>query len=624
MIKKQHIVSVILYCAVILVSLLFWSNASFSGEIHNASKNGDLAKVKLLVEKNHELLSSKDEHDITPLYYATLNGHKEVVEYMIESGCDVNEKIKNGMTPLSSAAFKYKDIVLLLLNKGADVNMKSYSGNTALHFAVSNGNHEIAELLLDKGADVNAADNEGFTSLSLAVIYQNKAMVEILIQRGADVNAKNRDGWTPLHSALMLYPDDIAKILEKHGAVDLPKDDKVIKGNDLPFIPERLKEYPIHYAAWNGDLDGVKTMLKKNRELLNSKDYSQSTPLLVATVAGNVSVVQFLLDQGADVTLSNSIGWVPEVAASYTQYEELVEIIRKYSKHEEISLDDIMKDKPFIPERLVQYPIHNAALNGDLSKVKSLLLKNSALLNVRDYSQSTPLLVATYAGKKDVMQFLLEKGADIYISNTLGMTPATVAAFQRRIDLLEMIRKYKKNTTVKYANADRVQNNVQQNELQEEKELYNAIYLCDISSVDVFLRKHPERFDNKKINSLLVTAAISGDKGIIDFFVKKGADVNAREWGWMPLHKAAENNNLVAVKTLLDFHADINCKANNGYTPLHLAATQGHAKIVDLLIKRGADVNAHDNYGNTPLNNAIKNNHKDVIILIRNAEGKEE
>lgn len=328
--KFKLIVNAIRYYSVIAASLLFWSHSAFSGEIHDASQAGDIVKVKSLVEKNHALISSRDDRGITPLYYAALNNRTEVVKFLIESGCDVNETLNNRMTALNVAASKNKDIVLLLVNKGADVNLKSYSGSSPLHSAAYGGNTEIAEILINKGADVNVADNEGETPLSEAVLGKNKAMVELLVQRGAEVDAKNREGWTPLHRASMQYPDDIAKILESHGGVDLPKDDEVIKGNDIPFIPERLKQYPLQYAAWCGDLGKVKSILKKNPELLNSKDYSQSTPLLVATAAGKRIVVQFLLEQGADGTIKNNIGWVPVVVATYFQMEDMVKLIEKY------------------------------------------------------------------------------------------------------------------------------------------------------------------------------------------------------------------------------------------------------------------------------------------------------
>ena len=559
------------------------------------------------------------------MYYAALNGRTEVVKFLIESGCDVNETLSSRMSPLHVAASKYKDIVLLLVNNGADVNLKSYDGTSPLHSAAYSGNIEIAEILLNKSAEINTPDNEGETPLSEAVFGKHKAMVELLLQRGADVNVINKDGWTPLHRASMEYPDDIAKILESHGAVDLPKDNEVIKGNDIPFIPERLKQYPLHYAAWCGDLNKIKTLLKKNHKLLNSKDYSKSTPLLVATAAGKRNVVQYLLDKGADVSIPNNIGWVPVVVASYFQMDDLVKMIGKYSKQEPVPFDDIMKNQPFNSERLAQYPIHYAALNGDLNKVKSLLAKNPSMINSRDYSQSTSLLVATHAGKNDVVQYLLEKGADINIQNAAGTTAAIEAARSQRRDLLDMIRKYSWNKQKISKKSGLSLKEEKPDERMEEERLFNAILLNDLKSIDEFLEKYPTRI-NAGINkqNLLITAAMFDDKEMVEYFVGKGANVNSREYGWTALHKAAENNKIIAVRTLLDLHADINSKAGQGYTPLHLAAQQGNKEIVDLLIKGGADVNVHNNYGDTPLSDAIKNNHKDVIILIKNAGGKEQ
>ena len=157
--KKQLTVSAIRYGSVIAVSLLLWSHSAFADEIHDAAQVGDLAKVKSLVGKNHDILSSRDERGITPLYYAALNGRTEVVRFLIERGSDVNEALSNGMTPLHVAASKYKDIVLLLVNNGADVNLNSYDGSSPLHSAAYSGNIEIAEILLNKGAKINTPDN---------------------------------------------------------------------------------------------------------------------------------------------------------------------------------------------------------------------------------------------------------------------------------------------------------------------------------------------------------------------------------------------------------------------------------------------------------------------------------
>jgi hypothetical protein len=92
---------------------------AFSGEIHDAARNGDLEKVKTLLKDNPDLVSSKDKWDRTPLHWAAVGGHKDVAE-------------------------------LLLTNK-AEVNATNNEGETPLHVAVAKGHKEVAELLRQHG-----------------------------------------------------------------------------------------------------------------------------------------------------------------------------------------------------------------------------------------------------------------------------------------------------------------------------------------------------------------------------------------------------------------------------------------------------------------------------------------
>ena len=59
------------------------------------------------------------------------------------------------------------------------------------------------------------------------------------------------------------------------------------------------------------------------------------------------------------------------------------------------------------------------------------------------------------------------------------------------------------------------------------------------------------------------------------------------------------------VKVLVENHAEINARNNEGYTPLHLAAQNGHGDIVKFVIENGAIVNIEDVHGFTPLDRAI-------------------
>ncbi|MGA2902864.1 MAG: ankyrin repeat domain-containing protein [Candidatus Korobacteraceae bacterium] len=124
--------------------LLVSSSPVFGGEIHDAAANGKLEKVKKLLERDPELVSSKDNEGATPLHYA--------------------------------AAFGRKDVAELLLASKADVNARDNGGRTPLHYAAAFGRADITELLLANGAEVSAKDNYGATPMLLTVLC--KAIIE--------------------------------------------------------------------------------------------------------------------------------------------------------------------------------------------------------------------------------------------------------------------------------------------------------------------------------------------------------------------------------------------------------------------------------------------------------------
>jgi uncharacterized protein len=173
-------------CTVIILLTLAWSSVAFCGEIHDAAKSGDLARVKSMLLANPNLALSMGSYDWTPLHYAAYNGDRAMAELLLANGADVNAKDYFSGTPLHQAVMKaHKAMVEFLLAKGANVNAKDKSGDTPLHMAAMYKRHkEVAELLLSKGADVNAKNDSGYTPLRYAKVLSTAEMRELLLQRG--------------------------------------------------------------------------------------------------------------------------------------------------------------------------------------------------------------------------------------------------------------------------------------------------------------------------------------------------------------------------------------------------------------------------------------------------------
>jgi hypothetical protein len=134
--------------AVTLVALA-WSSLAFCGEIHDAARAGNLEKIKALLKENPDLVFSKDNQSLTPLHKAAFHGHKDVADFLLASGAEVNATNAAGWTPLHLAAIKgKKDVAELLLANKPEVNAKDNYERTPLHLAATWGGKDVAELLL--------------------------------------------------------------------------------------------------------------------------------------------------------------------------------------------------------------------------------------------------------------------------------------------------------------------------------------------------------------------------------------------------------------------------------------------------------------------------------------------
>ena len=92
-----------------------------------------------------------------------------------------------------------------------------------------------------------------------------------------------------------------------------------------------------------------------------------------------------------------------------------------------------------------------------------------------------------------------------------------------------------------------------------------------------------------------------GHKEIVELLIAKGANVNAGDGGWTPLHCATWGGHKEITELLIANDADVNAKDDVGGTPLHYAANEGHKEIAESLITNGAYVDAKDKDEFTPL-----------------------
>ena len=224
--------------------------------------------LKLLIQKSKGTdLNVPSNRQHTPLTYAIFNERLEIVEELIKSGANVDQKDDQDWTPLIAAIHKNNlKIVTLLATNRANFN-SIYFGWTPITIAIRvfKCSIEVVECLIKFGADVNQEDNNGWTPLVASIAHQNLEITRILTTNGANINFIDSGGRTPLCNAVGVQNMEIVKFLVENGA-----DVNIHNGNGgTSFHETIIRKYTktFNYFLDNGANLALRTVNFRNNSL---------------------------------------------------------------------------------------------------------------------------------------------------------------------------------------------------------------------------------------------------------------------------------------------------------------------------------------------------------------------
>uniref|UniRef100_A0A8D2MTX5 Serine/threonine-protein kinase TNNI3K n=1 Tax=Zonotrichia albicollis TaxID=44394 RepID=A0A8D2MTX5_ZONAL len=277
---------------------------------------------------------------LTALHVATIAGHHKAVDMLLQHGAYVNVQDAVFFTPLHIAAYYgHEQVTHLLLKFGADVNASGEVGDRPLHLAAAKGFLNITKLLMEEGskADVNAQDNEDHVPLHFCSRFGHHDIVKFLLQSSFEVqpHVVNIYGDTPLHLACYNGKFEVVKeIIQLSGTESLTKENI-------------FSETAFHSACTYGkNIELVKFLLDQNVVSINHQGRDGHTGLHCACYHGHIRLVQFLLDNGADMNLvacdpSRSSGEKDEQTCLMWAYEKghdaIVTLLKHYKRPQDES-----------------------------------------------------------------------------------------------------------------------------------------------------------------------------------------------------------------------------------------------------------------------------------------------
>jgi ankyrin repeat protein len=270
-----------------LGGLLFFVFFASADDIHNAAQQGDLQRVRELLEANPELVNRKDSSfGRTPLHWAARGVHLDVLSFLLEKGADPNAVDNSKITALHSVSSRgHKEAVEWLLTNGAHVNAVDEFWKTPLAYAISGNHEELIGLLVAKGGTLPLQGEAGRRLLHDSASQGNRALVEWMVAKGADLSSENGNGGTLLHSCSEGgLTEFVGRLLNKGLAVN---------------AQDRYGFFPLHYAARNGHED-VAEVLLQNKADIDAANLAGDRPVHLARQAGKKDLAEMLIARGAD------------------------------------------------------------------------------------------------------------------------------------------------------------------------------------------------------------------------------------------------------------------------------------------------------------------------------------
>lgn len=329
-------------------------------------------------------------------------------------------------------------------------------------------------------------------------------------------------------------------------------------------------------AAEQGDLSKLTTLLERHPHLAKAKNERPGgTALHYAALSGQKETAELLLSYGADINVlddshtSSPLGWAHE-NGQWTMVDYLI-------------------------DKGAEVTFQKAASLGKTDILRAMLQADPAQVRPQQ-GQLSALHTATIFGQKESIELLLKNGAEVNQLDQHGHTALDIA-LDRPIAIYGAAYESIQPDTRQKIVALLLENGAAVN-------LHNAAALGRLDEVKRLLTNDATLVNAIHMEMTpIYAAALHGHADVVAWLIENGADIQMSRTspGTTPLHAATWTGSTAIAQQLLDHGADIDAQTAKNAMPLHYAVWRRHVPLVRLLLDYGADVNVPDAFDHTPM-----------------------
>ncbi len=536
-------------------------------------------------------------------------------------------------------AIKTKDNKLFdTLLKEVDLNIINRHDYSLLWAGIHYKNMYVVDRVLKAGADINKLDNNQLHKpISWAIIQNETSLMQVLIDNGVDVNSKDKFGNPILFKAMYKCKSfETVRLLLDNGANSYLTDarGKTVFDQKPVFCKDKLKiAKMIKLLKEETKANAKDEAIEKNKKLLAK--YKEKSKL--EDKLRSYGKLDRYISTLSDVNTRDKQGYTAlHKAVKLKYYKAIEELLEKGA------------DMYALESQFAVWTPFNYALAIDDKKALKMFLDNGADINFHHKKGSTLLNSSIRACNLEMIQFLLNNGANPRVKDGYGSTVESSfkkCEKQEKIKIKSLIKLallsgknstllkvekkvFKSNKESTLIKKLKVRKKYKKEIQNSNKPIFIAIAYKNKRDFDKYLKNIDNiELMNENRKTLLYMAVEERNYYAIEKLLQRGAKMNFKEKAWMhtPFTYALALNLVEAIEMFLKNGANANYQYNKSLTVLAIAVKQCNIDMIKLLLKNGANPKLEDKRGDSAvasLGHCNKKDNKKIEQLIKNSKGK--